>query len=34
MNLVPATLVEKTNAGGGLVRLALRPPDDVYVEYT
>lgn len=33
MNLVPATLVEKTNAGGGLVRVTLRPPDDVHVEY-
>ena len=34
MSVVPATLVAKTNGGGGLVRVALRPDPDVIAEYT
>lgn len=34
MSVVPATLVAKTNGGGGLVRVALRPDPDIAAEYT
>jgi len=34
MSVVPATLVAKTNGGGGLVRVALSPEPSVIAEYT